>query len=393
MIGAIIGDVAGSYYEVLEVRAIKENIDKKRKYEERIKILDKNEPLFTENSSYTDDTVLTVALMDALLHNKDYEYYLKKYGNKEQELGVDKYGRSRFGKNFISWLNGETEGKSFGNGASMRVSPIGFYYDSLFNVIQESSFSVKPSHDTNEARVGACAVACAINLSLKGKSKQYIKDFIETIYGYNLNFDLETLQKEYKFKSSTKESVPVAIYAFLISNSFEDAIRKSISIGGDADTIAAIAGSISEAYYGVPLELKESVMKYIPAQYRNIIYEFYSEINFRNELKKIGIYNEEMFEFLRGKVFRYAVSNNDFSWGVFPKLDSEGKIVDIRVLVPKISDTKSFLINVHEFTHAYELYNELGTIYVEDRENREKRACENEKLILKYGGKYHGQNE
>lgn len=390
MLGAIIGDVAGSYYEVLEVKAIRESSLKRRSYEDRIKILDKSIPLFTENSSYTDDTVLTVAIMDSLLKDKDYEYYLRKYGKDEIELGKDKYGRSRFGKGFISWLNNESVGNSFGNGASMRVSPIGFYYDRMENVMNEASASSKPSHDTNEARIGACAVASAINLARRGRTKKEIKEYIECIYAYNLNFDLETLQREYTFKSNTRDSVPVAIYAFLCSDSFEDAIRKSLSIGGDSDTIAAIAGSISEAFYGIPIEIKNEVMSYIPTKYKKIIFDFYTEIDFRNELKKLGIYSDEMFEFLRGKIHRYAFLEDDLPWGVFPKVDSEGILRDIRVLVPEIVDTKTFLINIHEFTHAYELFNELGSVYLEDKENRELRARDNEKLILKLGGKYNG---
>ena len=131
MLGAIIGDVVGSIYEVEEVKSLKESALKRRSYVDRIKILNKDIPLFTKDSSYTDDTVLTVAIIDAIMNDKKYETYLRKYGLSELSLGVDKYGRSRFGSGFISWLKNNYQGNSYGNGAAMRISPIGYYYNSL----------------------------------------------------------------------------------------------------------------------------------------------------------------------------------------------------------------------------------------------------------------------
>ena len=138
MLGAIIGDIAGSYYEVLEIKYQKE-YKTNRPYEERIKILDRSIPLFTSESSYTDDTILTCAIYDAIKNgNKDYTKYLKDYGKREINLGKDKYGRSRFGKGFIEWLNSDTVGTSYGNGSAMRISPVGYLFDDIDTIRKEA---------------------------------------------------------------------------------------------------------------------------------------------------------------------------------------------------------------------------------------------------------------
>ena len=262
MIGAIIGDVAGSYYEVLEINYYK-NHKEPRPYEERIKVLDKNLELFTNNSSVTDDSILTCSIYDAIVNGKcNYEKYLKEYGKKEIELGLDQYGRSRFGKGFVDWLTGDYQGESYGNGASMRISPVGYLFNSLDEVKKQARLATIPSHNNSEAIKGAECVAVSIYLLRNGYSKESLKKYITNNY-YKLDYDLETLQRTYKFSSRTDESVPQALYVFLISNDFEDSIRKAISIGGDADTIACIVGSLAEAYYGVDEKLKNSVKPYL----------------------------------------------------------------------------------------------------------------------------------
>lgn len=279
MLGSIIGDIIGSSYEVEEILEIKNNPKKKRSYEDRIKILDRNIPLFKENSSYTDDSVLTTAIADALINNKNYEFYLRKYGNIELTLGLDKYGRSRFGKGFIEWLKDSEQGKSYGNGSAMRIAPVAYYFDNLDDIHENAIKATIPSHNNKEAIDGALAVADTIFLARNNYSKDKIKEYIKKTYNYDLNFDLEELQKNYTFSSKCVSSVPQAIYCFLISNDFEDAIRKSISIGGDSDTIACIVGGISEAYYGIPNKIKENVQKYIPEYINNVINNFYSKLN------------------------------------------------------------------------------------------------------------------
>lgn len=262
MLGAIIGDVAGSYIEVLEING-RRTIDKHRSYDERIKILDKNTSLFGENSSCTDDSILTVAIWDAIINgNCDYKKYLKEYGLREINNGVDLYGRSRFGSGFVSWLEGDFQGESYGNGAAMRISPVGYLFDSLDEVIEQARCATIPSHNHIDAIKGAEAVAVTTYLLRTGHSKEEVFDYINSNY-YELDYDLEDLQRNYVFSSKSSESVPQALFVFFQSNGFEDSIRKALSIGGDSDTIACIVGSISEAYYGIDEKLKEEVKPYI----------------------------------------------------------------------------------------------------------------------------------
>ena len=259
MLGAIIGDVVGSYYEVLEVKEIKNG---HRTYEERIKILDQNTPLFTNNSSVTDDSILTFAIYKAIKENKPYEEMLKYYAKEEIDLGKDMYGRSRFGKGFVEWVNGNTQGTSYGNGASMRISPVGYLFDTLEEVKQETYKATIPSHNHEESILCAEAVSTSIFLLRNGMSKEELKEYIEKNY-FKLDYDLEDLRRNYKFSSKSINSVPQAIFAFLESNSFEETIRNAISIGGDTDTIACIAGSLAESYYGIPEDLLEQVKPYL----------------------------------------------------------------------------------------------------------------------------------
>ena len=165
MLGAIIGDIVGSIYEVEEIKAIKSYPDKKRSYEDRTTILNNSTPLFISDCSYTDDTVLTTAIASSLLGKKTFEESLRDYGLKEIELGKDKYGRSRFGKGFVSWLKKEKVGDSYGNGASMRISPIAYFYDDLDVILSKTKEATIPSHNHEEAILGAQAVKTAIYLA------------------------------------------------------------------------------------------------------------------------------------------------------------------------------------------------------------------------------------
>ena len=287
MLGSIIGDVIGSIYEVKEVEAIKTTFDKKRSYEERIKIMDENTALFIDECSYTDDTILTAAIADAVLNNLDYEVCLRTYGLNELNLGMDKYSRSRFGKGFCEWLQGVGEGNSYGNGSAMRISPIGFLFNDIETIKKEVKLATIPSHNNDEAIKGAEAVAVTIYLARIGESQEEIKKYIENNY-YKLDYDLEYLQKNYRFSSKCSNSVPQALYCFIISNGFEDAIRKSISIGGDSDTIAAIVGGISEAYYGISENIQSEVYKYIPDYIKEILKQFYN----LEEQKKLSLRRE-----------------------------------------------------------------------------------------------------
>ena len=275
MFGAIIGDVAGSYLEVLEVQGIK---DGHRSYEERIKILDGNKPLFADECSCTDDSILTIAIYDAIVNgNLDYEKYLREYGLREVNEGIDKYGRSRFGNGFVSWLNGDFQGESYGNGAAMRIGPVGYLFDTLDEVKEQARLATISSHNHIDAIKGAEAVAVAIFLLRTGHSKEEVYDFVTNNY-YELDFDLEDLQRNNKFSSKSSITVPQALFVFFQSDDFEDSIRKALSIGGDSDTIACIVGSISEAYYGVSDELKE--------QFKPFMKDYMIELLEKDNLKK-----------------------------------------------------------------------------------------------------------
>lgn len=381
MLGAIIGDIVGSYYEVLEINAKKNREDKKRPYEERIKVLDKNVPLFTEECTYTDDTVLTLALSSSIINNISYEESLRSFGTAEMNLGVDKYGRRRFGSGFVKWLQNTKEGNSYGNGGAMRISPIGFYYDNLETILEQSHLATIPSHNNEEAIIGAQAVSTCIYLARKGYSKKDIKKIIEFYFDYDLDLDLEELQHNYIFSARTKESIPEAIFCFLESESFEDALRKSLSIGGDADTIAAITGAISESFYGIPESFKEKALSYLPEKYQVIVARFYEEVELQRALREVGIDNQEFINFMKSRTKRYDFKT-DAPWGCFPQVDSNGILENIKLLVPKIIDEKTLLINIHEYTHAYELYPLIGKIYNEDVSKSESLARTNEEKYL-----------
>lgn len=377
MLGAIIGDIAGSTYEVDEI--IKAKKKEKVSYEDRIKILNLNIPLFKENSSYTDDTVLTTAIADCILNNGSYEEYLKKYALNEINLGKDIYGRSRFSKGFCEWVLDNKEGNSFGNGCSMRISPVPNYFYSYSDILEETKKSTIPSHNHEESLIATKAVSLAIFLAKQKIEKQDIKRIIEKECNYDLNFDLEQLQKNYKFSSKASNSVPQAIYCFLVSTDFEDAIRKSISIGGDCDTVAAITGSIAEVYYGIPKEIISEANKFIPDYVKEVINKFYFALEFRDFLKENGMNNKLFLEYCN-KFSLIVPSGTEKSWyGCFPLVNSSNFLTGFKLLVPELKTKEDLDINIHEYTHAFELFSEIGTQYTENREQREESAINNEK--------------
>lgn len=356
MLGAIIGDIVGSTYEVEEINAYKNSPNKKRSYEERIKILNREVPLFTSDCSYTDDSVLTIAISKSLTDGEDFEEVLREYGLQEIALGVDKYGRSRFGSGFVSWLKGEKVGDSFGNGASMRISPIGFYYDDLNYVLAKTTEATIPSHNHEEAIKGAQAVSSAIYLARNDFSKEEIVDFLESHFGYFFNYSLEDLQRNYTFSSKSNNSVPQAIFCFLESTDFEDCLRKSISIGGDSDTIAAIACSIAESYYGISEELKKQALSYLPVDYKNQVAKFYSILELKKHLLDLEICHDEFWEYMRFNTRRINYPLNSGVWGTFIDNKVGNHQPNIRILVPPLTSDFAYRINIHEYAHAYELF-------------------------------------
>lgn len=250
IIGAIAGDVIGSVYETFSVKS-------------------KSFPLFNERSRFTDDTVLTIALADCLLHDKDFTQTFQDYGRR--------YPKKRYGAKFLTWIFSENPQpyNSFGNGSAMRVSAVGFAYDSLEEVLEIAKQSAAVTHNHPEGIKGAQAVASAIFLARKGNTKQTIKDYITSTFGYNLNFSLDLIRPVYEFDVTCQGSVPEAIVAFLESTDFEDAIRNAISLGGDSDTIACIAGGIAAAFYKeIPIEIIEFVIAKLPDEFIEILNQF-----------------------------------------------------------------------------------------------------------------------
>jgi ADP-ribosylglycohydrolase len=278
MYGTIIGDVAGSHYELIEGTAIREGL--KVPYEKRIKILDRKVPLFDDRSTATDDTILAFAVLQKLLNGGTYEEQYRYYGNRELEIGFDKRGIPSFGSAFEKWIKDNKQGESvssYGNGASMRVSPIAYQFDDLKTILKETRLSCLPTHNHEEAINCAQMVTSSIFLARKGCTKEEIERYLQSHHGYDAKYNIEYLRNNYIFTSRSKNSVPIAILAFLESTNFEDAIRKAISIGGDTDTIASIAGAISEAYYGIDINLLNDVEPYIPDYMKEDIKVFYKK--------------------------------------------------------------------------------------------------------------------
>lgn len=255
MIGAIAGDVIGSVHEAAGTKT-------------------KDFPLFEPYSRFTDDSVLTIAVAQQLLlgdaHAKGgYTARLHEF--------FHYYPQAGYGGSFIGWaLDRSTEPyNSWGNGSAMRVSPVGWACDDLPQVLAEAKRSAEVTHNHPEGIRGAQATAAAIFLARTGSSKAEIKAAIEQQFGYDLKRRLDDIRQRYCFDVSCQGSVPESIIAFLESTDYEDAIRSAISLGGDADTMACIAGGIAEAYYqDVPAEIIAGTMSRLDERLRLIVREF-----------------------------------------------------------------------------------------------------------------------
>jgi ADP-ribosylglycohydrolase len=250
MLGAIAGDVIGSVYESQPIKTTQFQ-------------------LFSPGSTYTDDSVLTMAIADAILNDIDYSVALKQWGCQ--------YPNAGYGGKFYRWLFTPDSGpyNSWGNGAAMRVSPIGFAFESLDEVLHQARNSAAVTHNHPEGIKGAQAVATAIYLARTGKSKAEIKQEIRTRFAYNVDQRLDEIRPQYRFDVSCQGSVPQSIIAFLESYDYEDAVRKAISLGGDSDTMACIAGGIAQAFYKtIPEPIVEEVMSRLPMVFVKLINAF-----------------------------------------------------------------------------------------------------------------------
>ena len=258
MFGAILGDIIGSPYEF-----------DSHNYKA------KDFPLFSRNSSFTDDTVMTLAVADALMaiHTEDTDETICKTLAKSMKTIGRRYPYAGYGGRFHGWLFGEQSEpyNSYGNGSAMRVSSAAWLFNDLETVRRMARLSAAVTHNHPEGIKGAESVASAIFLARTGSSKEEIKKYIENEFGYDLTRTCDEIRPNYRHVDSCQKSVPEAITAFLEGNDFEDVIRTAVSLGGDSDTIAAIAGSMAEGFYGVPSELKKECMERLTPDLREIL--------------------------------------------------------------------------------------------------------------------------
>ena len=259
MYGAILGDIIGSPYE----------FDRGNK--------SKDFPFFDTGADFTDDSVMTIAVADAMtetLGQSDEDirqalvYSLMKWGKKYPDAG--------YGVRFFVWLalkDPEPYG-SYGNGSAMRVSSVGWLYDTLEQTRHAAKLTAEVTHNHPEGIKGAEATASAIFLARTGSTKEEIKEYIISEFGYDLSRTIDEIRPGYVHDESCQKTVPEAVTAFLEGDSFEDVIRTAVSLGGDCDTLTCIAGSIAEAFYGVPENLKEECRKRIKPDMLEVLEKF-----------------------------------------------------------------------------------------------------------------------
>ncbi len=253
LLGAIAGDIIGSVYEF--------NTCKSTEFR-----------LFYDASRYTDDSVMTVANADWLVTGDSLLGIMQDYGNR--------YPTAGYGGMFYSWLKAREPKpyNSWGNGSAMRVSPVGWAFDTLEETLEAAKQSAEITHNHPEGIKGAQATAACIFMARTGKSKEDIKKYIELKFGYNLSRTCDEIRPTYLFDESCQGTVPESIIAFLDSTDYENAIRLAVSLGGDADTMGAITGGIAEAYYGgVPEHIRKEVLKRLPNEFIEVMQKFYQK--------------------------------------------------------------------------------------------------------------------
>jgi len=259
MYGALLGDMIGAPYE----------FDRGNKSKEF--------PLFCENSRFTDDSVMTIAVAEALLDSRFLDddsiraaliKSMRKWGKKYPDAG--------YGRKFLCWLR-EKDPKPYGscgNGSAMRVSAAGWLFDTLEETREKARLTAEVTHDHPEGIKGAEATSGAIFLARTGRSKEEIRDYIVQEFGYDLSRTCDQIRPSYYHNESCQKTVPEAITAFLEGTDFEDVIRTAVSLGGDCDTLTCIAGSIAEAFYGVPAILKAECRRRLPEDMAYILGRF-----------------------------------------------------------------------------------------------------------------------
>lgn len=257
MLGVIVGDIVGSVYEYPGHQGI---APKSKEF-----------PLFQPESRFTDDTVLSVAVADALMAGADYTDAFHSY--------YFHYPNAGYGGSFIGWATACSREpyNSWGNGSAMRVAPIGYWFSTLDEVLAEAKRCADVTHNHPEGVRGAQVTAAAVFLARTGHSKDDIRDLATNRFGYDLSRPLDEIRPDYVFDVSCQGSVPQSLTSFLEATDFEDAIRNAVSLGGDTDTMAAIAGGIAEAFFGgIPAEIERQALARLDERLRGVIERFRS---------------------------------------------------------------------------------------------------------------------
>lgn len=254
MLGAITGDIIGSWYEF-----------------RNIKVKD-FQPLFHEGSKFTDDTVCTVAVADALVHDLDPVATLQRWGR-------EYWSNGGWGQRFNLWLADDNPQpyNSWGNGAAMRVSAAGLLATTLDHALELAHRVTVITHDHPEGIKGAQATAAAIWMARQRVDAPLIRQSLVERFGYRLDVTVDDIRPGYKFTEASKDSVPQALVCALEAVDFEDAVRNAVSIGGDSDTIAAIAGSVAEARFGIPDHIAAKTWSYLPVDMRAVMTDLYKK--------------------------------------------------------------------------------------------------------------------
>ena len=332
MFGAILGDIIGSAYEF-----------------DAYNCKSKDFPLFSRRSTFTDDTVMTLAVADALMKvgPEDGDNVIRAELVRSMQSIGRHYPYCGYGRRFIQWMFSDSPQPydSCGNGSGMRVSPAGWFYNDMETVLRMARLTAEVSHNHPEGVKGAQAVASAIFLARSGKTKEDIRAFITERFGYDLDRTCDEIRPDYHHVETCQKSVPEAIIAFLEGTDFEDVIRTAVSLGGDCDTIADMAGAIAEAFYGVPENLKRECRGRLPEELREILERAEARIaalrptavGIGNRLplsENISVHRDEILkDLLSGVDYRRVLSR--YHVGVYNYNDFIGQYPLNRILDPK----------------------------------------------------------
>ena len=258
MLGAMIGDIVGSVYEFNNIKTM-------------------DFPLWHKDCIFTDDTIMTAAVAKALMASDGLSQRdIKKSLIQEMRYFGRKYPNAGYGARFRAWLDSEQPlaYNSWGNGSAMRVSPVGWLYGTLDVTLTVAKLSAEVTHNHPQGIAGAQSVAAAIFLLRNGKTKDEVRNYIRGVFNYDFRQSIEDIRPNYTFNESCQGSVPQAMTAFFEATDFEDCLRKAISLGGDSDTIAAIACSIAEAHYEIPAAIITEALKRLDQEILVVYQEF-----------------------------------------------------------------------------------------------------------------------